>query len=323
MQKAYLLALYELAQSNPDVVLLLADSGTSYDELIRSSMPDQVYDFGIGEENMVAAAAGMASAGLIPFVFTAGAFLAYRSMEFIRDDVCLQQMNVKLVGMGTGFGWSTLGPTHHTTEDLSILRAMPGLTILTPCDPAETAACIQLAYKIKGPVYIRIGMGGEKPLYETNPVVESGRFNTLRDGSDVTVFAAGVILGEVLAAAELLSEHGVSVKVIDACSLKPADELCIFEEAKAGRLLVTVEEHSITGGLGSAVLETLSDYGASQKVLRIGVDNQFAKGYGTYSEVIRANALDAFSICSKVLAELEKKKWQPQGERYEETQQRC
>ncbi len=132
MQKAYLLELFELAQKDSDVVLLLADSGTSYDALIRDSLPNQVFDFGIGEENMVAAAAGMASCGQIPFVFTAGAFLAYRSMEFIRDDICLQKMNVKLIGMGTGLGWSTLGPTHHTTEDLAVLRAMPGLTILTP-----------------------------------------------------------------------------------------------------------------------------------------------------------------------------------------------
>ncbi len=305
MQKAYLLALYELAQNDPNVVLLLADSGTSYDELIRSSMPDRVYDFGIGEENMVAAAAGMASAGLIPYVFTAGAFLAYRSMEFIRNDVCLQKMNVKLVGMGTGLGWSTLGPTHHTTEDLSILRAIPGLTILSPCDPAETSACIKLAYQIKGPVYVRIGMGGEKNIYADNPLLELGHFNTLRDGNDISVFASGIILNEVLRASDILQEHNISVKVLDACSIKPPDEACIREEAKSKKMLVAVEEHSVTGGLGSALLETLSSTGVPSKVLRIGINNQFGTGYGTYDEVVKANGLDGQSIAEKILSALE------------------
>ncbi len=302
MQKSYLLALYELAQKDSNVVLLLADSGTSYDELIRSSVPDQVYDFGIGEENMVAAAAGMASDGLIPFVFTAGAFLAYRSMEFIRDDVCLQNMNVKFVGMGTGFGWSTLGPTHHTTEDLAILRAMPGLTVLTPCDPAQTEACIRLAYQIQGPVYIRIGMGGEPRLYKELPTLQAGHFLTLREGSDISVFAAGIILGEVLKAADFLAEEGISVCVLDACSIKPLDKNCICKEAGLRKLLVTVEEHSVTGGLGSALVETLADRGIFTKVLRIGVNDQFGCGYGTYNDVVKANGLDAASIASKILA---------------------
>lgn len=307
MQKAYLLALYELAQKDPNVVLLLADSGTSYDVLIRSTMPDQVYDFGIGEENMVAAAAGMASAGLVPFVFTAGAFLAYRSMEFIRDDVCLQKMNVKLIGMGTGLGWSTLGPTHHTTEDLSVLRSIPGLAILTPGDPAETAECIKLAYRIQGPVYVRIGMGGEKAIYREEPSLKLGRFNTLREGKDITVVASGVILGEVLKAADILQEHKISVKVMNACSIKPLDERTICQEAESKKMLATVEEHSITGGLGSAVLETLSSHNVFAKVLRIGINNCFAEGYGTYDEVIKINGLDGESIAAKILSAWEEK----------------
>lgn len=307
MQRAYLLALYELAQKDPNVVLLLADSGTSYDELIRGTLPDQVYDFGIGEENMVAAAAGMASAGLVPFVFTAGAFLAYRSMEFIRDDVCLQRMNVKLIGMGTGLGWSTLGPTHHTTEDLAILRALPGLTVLTPCDPAETEACIKLAYRIQGPVYVRIGMGGEKAIYPEEPALEPGRFLTLREGEDIAVFASGIILGEVLKAADILQQHNLSVKVVDACSIKPLDAACVWREAGTKKMLAAVEEHSITGGLGSALLETLSDRGISSRVLRIGIDDRFAKGYGTYGEVVAANGLDAASIAGRILFAWEEK----------------
>ena len=132
MQSAYIGKLMELAQQDRNVIHILADSGTGYDEMFRRNFPGQIYNFGISEENMVAAAAGMAAAGKTPFVYTAGAFLAYRSLEFIRDDICFQNLNVKIVGMGSGLAWSSLGPTHHTTEDVAVLRAIPNLTILSP-----------------------------------------------------------------------------------------------------------------------------------------------------------------------------------------------
>ena len=137
MQSAYLGKLMELAQRDTNVLHILADSGTGYDEMFRRSFPEQIYNFGISEESMVAAAAGMATVGKIPFVYTAGAFLAYRSLEFIRDDICFQNLNVKIVGMGSGLSWSTLGPTHHTTEDLAVLRAMPNLLLLSPSRSEE------------------------------------------------------------------------------------------------------------------------------------------------------------------------------------------
>ena len=165
MNSAYIGKLMELAEKDPDIVHLLADSGTGYDEMFKRNFPNQMYNFGIGEENMVAAAAGMASVGKKPFVFTAGAFLAYRSMEFIRDDVCFQNLNVKIVGMGSGLSWSSLGPTHHTTEDISVLRAIPNLMILSPATPRQVAACVQTAYEHDGPVYIKIGMNHEKEYF--------------------------------------------------------------------------------------------------------------------------------------------------------------
>ena len=158
MQKSYITKLMEIAQKDKNVLHLLADSGTGYDELFVHNFPDQIYNFGIAEENMVGAAAGMATVGKIPFVYTAGAFLAYRSLEFIRDDICLQNLNVKITGMGSGLSWCTLGPTHHTTEDIGILRSLPGLTILSPSTPIQVAECVEEAYNIEGPVYIKIGM---------------------------------------------------------------------------------------------------------------------------------------------------------------------
>ena len=147
MQSAYIGKLMELAEKDSSILHILADSGTGYDEMFRRNFPGQIYNFGISEENMVAAAAGMATVGKIPFVFTAGAFLAYRALEFIRDDICFQNLNVKIVGMGSGLSWSSLGPTHHTTEDIAVLRAIPNLMILSPATPKQTAECVAAAYE--------------------------------------------------------------------------------------------------------------------------------------------------------------------------------
>ena len=166
MQSAYIGKLMELAERDSEVLHILADSGTGYDEMFRRNFPEQIYNFGISEENMVAAAAGMAAVGKKPFVFTAGAFLAYRSLEFIRDDICFQNLNVKIIGMGSGLSWSSLGPTHHTTEDIAVLRAIPNLMILSPATPRQVSAYLKMAYEYEGPVYMRIGMNHEREIFD-------------------------------------------------------------------------------------------------------------------------------------------------------------
>ena len=158
--------LMELAENDKRILHLIADSGTGYDELFRHNFPNQIYNFGIAEENMVAVAAGLATTGQLPYVYTSGAFLVYRAIEFIRDDICFQNLNVKFIGMGSGLAWSSLGPTHHTTEEISFLRAIPGLRVFSPATPYEVGACVQAAYEYEGPVYIRIGMNHEEEFFE-------------------------------------------------------------------------------------------------------------------------------------------------------------
>ena len=228
MNSAYIGKLMELAEKDSDVIHLLADSGTGYDEMFRRIFPNQIYNFGIGEENMVAAAAGMASVGKKPFVFTAGAFLAYRSMEFIRDDICFQNLNVKIVGMGSGLAWSSLGPTHHTTEDISVLRAIPNLMILSPSTPRQVAACVQTAYEHEGPVYIKIGMNHETEYFDENYVHDINHNDLMRKGSDIVVFVTGSILDEVMKACELLEQDGLSAKVVNVTTLKPYNKQALF-----------------------------------------------------------------------------------------------
>ncbi len=300
MNGAYIGKLMEIAAKDHNVVHLLADSGTGYDEMFRRNFPDQIYNFGIAEQNMVSAAAGMATAGKTPFVFTAGAFLAYRSMEFIRDDVCFQNLNVKIVGMGSGLSWSSLGPTHHTTEDISVLRALPNLMILSPATPNQTAACVLRAYNYNGPVYIKIGMNKEKEFYQDNCEIDELGMDVVRDGTDCSVFVTGSILEEVVEAADNLEQEGFSLKVINVVSVKPFNQLAAIHYMIDDKPVFTVEEHNIHGGLGSILAETVSYNGLNKRIIPVGLNDCFAEGYGTHKSVRLSNHLDSVSIAGVI-----------------------
>lgn len=305
MNSSYIGKLMELAEKDCNVLHLLADSGTGYDEMFRRNYPDQIFNFGIGEENMVAAAAGMASVGKKPFVFTAGAFLAYRSMEFIRDDVCFQNLNVKIVGMGSGLSWSSLGPTHHTTEDIAVLRAIPNLMILSPATPNQVSACVQTAYEHNGPVYIKIGMNHEKEFFEENYTLDINQNDILKDGDDIAIYVTGSILDEVMKTAKLLEQDGINAKVINVVTIKPFNETDVIKTANGIKRIFTVEEHNIHGGLGSLVAETLAYKGVAARVVPIGLNDKFAEGYGTHAAVRRANALDSEGIYQAIKESLQ------------------
>lgn len=300
MQSAYIGKLMELADKDSNVLHILADSGTGYDEMFRRNFPKQIYNFGISEENMVAAAAGMATIGKVPFVFTAGAFLAYRSLEFIRDDICFQNLNVKIIGMGSGLAWSSLGPTHHTTEDVAVLRAIPNLMILSPATPIQTAKSVEAAYEHQGPVYIRIGMNHEKEFYKEDYHMLVGKNDVLRDGGDITVFVTGSILEEADMAAQMLKEDGICVNLVNVHTIKPVDKENIYNMARRSKMLFSIEEHNQYGGLGSIIAETLTENGIGIKLHKIGLKDTFAVGYGTHKSVREANELDSVSIYRRI-----------------------
>ena len=300
MQSAYIGKIMELAQRDSEVLHILADSGTGYDEMFRRNFPNQIFNFGISEESMVAAAAGMATVGKIPFVYTAGAFLAYRSLEFIRDDVCFQNLNVKIVGMGSGLAWSSLGPTHHTTEDIAMLRAIPNLMILSPATPKQVGEAVELAYQHKGPVYIRIGMNKEKEFYDDNYRMEDGRNDVLAEGSDGVIYTTGSILEEVVKAANILLDEGVELKIVNVSCIKPFGESDVIKDAVSFRRIFVVEEHNIYGGLGSIVAETIAYNKLGAQVIPIGLKDVFAEGYGTHEQVRRRNGLDAMGIADVI-----------------------
>lgn len=301
MQRAYITSLYNLIKKDKNVISCLSDSGTDYDEMIAREFPDQCINFGISENNKVAAASGLASCGKIPFVYTTNAFIAYRSYEFVRDDICLQNKNVKLIGMGCGISWSTLGPTHHTTEDISALKAIPNLVILSPASPKEVEKCMEYAYNHKGPVYIRIGMGNEKEIYEEDFEFEVGKNNVIKEGKDITIFSTGSIISEVLEAREKLIENNINAKVVNISTIKPIDETSIIEEIKKQKNIYSVEEHNIIGGLGDSIADVVATNNLNCKLTKIGLKDCFAKGYGTYSQIKEMNGLDANSIYNEIM----------------------
>ena len=279
---------------------MLADNGLIVYDDFRRDFSDRYFNFGIAEENMVAAAAGMASCGLIPYCYTINAFLAYRSYEFIRDDVCFQNQNVKIVGIGTGLAYSTLGPSHHTTEDIGLLRGLPNLTVFSPATKTEMKWIMEESYRIKGPVYIRLG-NNTKDFYEGDIKFEIGKPSTVREGKDITIITTGSILNEVMQAADFLKEDNIDASVVSVHTLKPLDNNSIADFVSQTGKIVVVEEHNIISGLYSAITEALIDTKVTLPVLKIGLKDQFAVGYGTLEEVRKMNGLDAESIRQKIV----------------------
>lgn len=300
MRNAYLETLYELAGKDRNVYAVISDNGAIVYDKFRQDFPAQYINAGISEANMIGMAAGMAEQGKIPFAYTIGAFLAYRAYEFILNDVCLQNQNVKMIGIGAGFSYSLLGPSHHTIFDISALRAIPNLTILSPASPMEVRKAVQAAYELQGPVYIRIGTNREPEIYNGDYDFCLGKGIELRAGSDVTIISTGSIVRDVLQAADLLESQGMSVRVINIHTIKPFDADIVRKAVQETRILVTVEEHSILGGLGSVVAEVMAECGVGVRLLRIGL-NGFARGYGKHDEVKGNNGIGVNDMVKTIM----------------------
>lgn len=301
MRTAYLDTLYELAQKDKMVYALISDNGAIVYDKYRRDLPAQYLNLGISEANMIGMAAGMASCGKIPFAYTIGAFLAYRAFEFIRNDVCLQNQNVKIVGTGAGEVYSVLGPTHHSTEDLGGLRTLPNLTIICPASPLEVKKATRATYEHKGPVYLRLGTNREPEIYSEDYVFQIGKAVTLKDGKDITLMGTGSILNDVLDAAEQLQTEGISARVVDMHTLKPIDKEAVIKAVDDTGKIITVEDHSVIGGLGSAVAEIVAEYGKEIRFMRMGLKQQFSIGYGSYQNVKAQNGLSKKSIIQEVM----------------------
>ena len=301
MRTAYLDTLYELASKDKRVYALISDNGAIVYDKYRRDLSSQYLNLGISEANMLGMAAGMASCGKIPFAYTIGAFLAYRAFEFIRNDICLQKQNVKVVGTGAGEVYSVLGPTHHSTEDMGGLRSLPNLVILSPASPMEVKKATAAAYEYEGPVYLRLGTNREPEIYKEDYLFEIGKGITIKEGGDIALISTGSILKDVLDAAERLQKEGIQARVINIHTMKPIDKEIILQAIEETGRIVTIEDHNIIGGLGSAVAEVIAESGKGVTFKRLGL-HEFSNGYGTYAQVKDMNGIGTECICETVKA---------------------
>ncbi len=302
MRNAYIKAIYDMAKEDKNILALVADNGAIVFDEFRKDFPEQFINFGISEANMVSAAAGLANCGKIPFAYTIAGFITMRAFEQVRNDVCLQKQNVKLVGVGAGMRYSTLGPTHHATEDIAIMRVLPSMNIIVPASPKEAYAATRYAAEIDAPVYLRLEATKEPEIYGDDYVFQLGKGVLLAAGRDITLFAMGSIVHDVLQVAGKLLENGISARVINMTTIKPIDKEIIEKAAlETGRIL-TVEEHSVIGGLGSAAAEVLLEKRCADINFKsIGVQDCFCKGYGSHAYLKAKNGLAIEQIMESAL----------------------
>lgn len=305
MRNAFADEITKLAGENSKVVLLSGDIGNKLFNAFKDQHETRFMNCGVAEANMVGVASGMALSGLRPVTYTITTFMTARCFEAIKLDVCYHKVPVVIVGVGGGLSYASLGPTHHAFEDVAILRVLPGLAVVSPADPWEVRAALRAALQRNGPVYLRIGKKGEPTLHTAIPDFEIGKAISLRAGHDVTLLANGTITPNVLAAAELLAAQGISAEVINMHTIKPLDETCLQQVFSRRKMVVTVEEHSLIGGFGSAVAEWAADHGPFPVTLRrIGIPDRFIHEAGGQKYARKQINLHPEGIAARVAKEL-------------------
>ena len=294
-------ALTELGKVNPDVIVFDADlAGATKTGIFKKEFPDRHFDCGIAEANMVGVAAGMSTTGKIPFVSSFAMFLAGRAYEQIRNSVGYPHLNVKLGATHAGISVGEDGATHQCNEDIALMRAIPGMTVIVPCDDIEARQAVFAAAEIKGPVYLRFGRLAVPVINDESYKFEVGKAVELKKGDDVTIIATGLMVSKALDAAKMLEENkGIHARVINMHTIKPIDKDAIIAASKETKFIVTAEEHSVIGGLYSAVTEVTSSQ-APCKVIPVAVMDTFGKS-GPATELLEEYGLTAENIYNKVL----------------------
>ena len=301
-RESYGNALAELGAQNPNIVVLDADlAGATKTGVFKKAFPERHIDCGIAEGNMMGVAAGLATCGKIPFASSFAMFAAGRAFEQVRNSIGYPHLNVKIGATHAGISVGEDGATHQCNEDIAIMRTIPGMTIICPADDVEASAAVKAAAEYVGPVYMRFGRLAVPVINdEANYKFEIGKGITLKEGKDVTIIATGLEVNESLEAAKLLEADGISAEVINIHTIKPLDKELVVASAKKTGKVVTVEEHSVIGGLGGAVAEALSEE-APTKMLRIGMMDKFGQS-GPAKALIEYYGLDGKSIYEKVKA---------------------
>lgn len=276
-RQSYGEALLELGRKNENIVVLDADlAGATKTDIFAKEFPNRFFDMGIAEANMVATAAGMSTCGKIPYLSTFAVFAAGRAYDQIRNSVCYPKLNVKICATHSGVTVGEDGATHQMLEDISMMRTIPNMTVMSVSDDTQTKWAVEEISKIDGPVYLRLARLSTPIIYNENQKFEIGKMVQIGEGTDATVFATGVTVAEALKVKEELKEQGINIRVVDVHTIKPIDREMIVKCAKETKNLISVEDHSVIGGLGTAISEVLTEEYPT-KLIRLGIKDTFGK----------------------------------------------
>ena len=301
MRTAFIETLNELADRDDRVCLIVGDLGYSVIEAFANKHPNQFVNAGVSEQNMIGLAVGMALTGKVVFTYSIGNFGTLRCLEQIRNDVCYHRANVKVVAVGGGLAYGNLGVTHHASEDVAIMRALPNMTVVAPGDPVEARLATRAVVALDGPCYLRLGKAGEPVVHAEEPDFQLGRALTLRDGSDLTLIASGGMLATADKVAKTLAAQGLGVRLLSMHTVKPIDREAVTRAAVETRYVFTLEEHSIEGGLGGAVAEIMAELDPGHASLkRIGLRPEFNKTVGDQNYLKTLHGLDEESVLKTI-----------------------
>lgn len=307
MRNAFAQEITQLARENPRLVFLSGDIGNKLFDALKESAPDRFYNCGVAEQNMMGVAAGLAKSGLRPIAYTITPFVTTRCYEQIRVDVCYHNLPVLLVGVGSGLSYATLGPTHHSCEDIAFLRVLPHMTVLCPGDAMEVRAALRAALNHTGPVYLRLGKKGEPVVHASVPALTIGRALEISPGKDLCLLSTGNMLPLAVDVARQLHGLGLSARVASFPTVKPLDTAFLKEAFDRHPLVATLEEHSLLGGFGSAVAEWKADYPEAKAILlRFGTADEFLHVAGSQSYAREHFGLTCDLLCQKIIGTLKK-----------------
>jgi transketolase len=300
VRTAFIKTLYEIAAIDPRVTLVVGDLGFGVVTDFARQYPNQFLNAGVSEQNMTGVAAGMAMAGRIVFTYSIANFPTLRCIEQIRNDICYHRANVKVVSVGGGYAYGSLGMTHHATEDLAVLQSLPGMKVVAPGDPVETRLAVQALVEDPSPCYLRLGRAGEPCVHTSKIDFEIGRAITVKEGSDATLISTGGMLENCLKAAEQLDGEGARVQVISMHTVKPLDREAVLQAGVKTGVILTVEEHSVVGGLGSTVADVLLQAGYTGVFRKVALPDKFSSIVGDFEYLRELGGLDVAGISKAI-----------------------
>jgi transketolase len=300
MRKGFMTELIRLGMEDERVWLLIGDTGFGHVEKFQEACPRRYLNVGIAEQSIAGLAAGLALSGKIVFYNAIANFGTHRCLEQIRNDICYHHANVKLIVSGGGLAYGSLGMSHHLIEDLAVMRGLQDIIVMAPGDPVEARLATQAAYEHDGPIYIRLGRSGEPVIHRDDVPFQIGKAIRVRDGDALTLVSTGGMLESAVNVAERLEHEGTRVRVVSMHTLRPIDASEIASAAAETGGIVTIEEHVLTGGLGSAVAEVVADTGLNTRLTRIGLPPGFVRGAGSHAYMKQCAGLDDDSILTVV-----------------------